>query len=156
MSDAKAQKCHGCEGIAMEGVICPVCFNTGLAQEAGAVKTFLEQVRDDAYEDGHRYTGDAASKAIEEVAALQSTVAKLREELAHANDRAAHWHKTWQELLDKYALLFATEKDAPAMRKYYVTAFAKGFVNSPLWHELSEQTRQLYRDAAIDAAKERV
>lgn len=38
--------------------------------EIGAVKLFLEQIRDDAYADDHRYTGDAAVAAIASIDAL--------------------------------------------------------------------------------------
>ncbi len=37
--------------------------------------------------------------------------------------------------------------DAKAIRAYYFTVYAKGFAGTaPLWHELADETKQLYRN----------
>jgi hypothetical protein len=35
--------------------------------------------------------------------------------------------------------------DAKAIRRYYTTAVTMGFVNAPMWDELAEETKDMYR-----------
>jgi hypothetical protein len=74
---------------------------------------------------------------------LGSQVASLKEQLANAQSEAKFCREHLEREREKLAEI---EKDARAIRAYYATAHTMGFINAPFWHELADETKQLYRD----------
>jgi hypothetical protein len=70
-------------------------------------------------------------------------IASLREQLACAQSEAKFAREQLEREREKFAEI---TKDARAIRAYYATAHTMGFVNAPFWHELADETKQLYRD----------
>jgi hypothetical protein len=67
----------------------------------------------------------------------------LKEQLANAQSEAKFAREHLEREREKFAEI---TKDARAIRAYYATAHTMGFVNAPFWHELADETKQLYRD----------
>jgi chromosome segregation ATPase len=70
-------------------------------------------------------------------------IASLREQLSCAQSEAKFAREHLEREREKFAEI---TKDARAIRAYYATAHTMGFVNAPFWHELANETKQLYRD----------